>query len=133
MTVSHLRSSPRTIRSAYLVDRASFVACHQFHFLDKIDVLEHAATGAVFLLNAPYTADEVWDHLPREMQQQMVEKRIRFFTIDAYALAKQAGMGGRINTIMQTCFFGISGVMPREAAVAHIKKFIEARGGGGAP
>ena len=125
MTVSHLRSSPRTIRSAYLVDRASFVACHQFHFLDKIDVLEHAATGAVFLLNAPYTADEVWDHLPREMQQQMVEKRIRFFTIDAYALAKQAGMGGRINTIMQTCFFGISGVMPREAAVAHIKKFIE--------
>src|SRR6516225_1509331 len=125
ITISHLRSSPRTIRSAYLVDRASFVACHQFHFLDKVDVLEHAATGAVFLLNAPYTADEVWGHLPREMQQQMVEKRIRFFTIDAYALAKQAGMGGRINTIMQTCFFGISGVMPREAAVAHIKKFIE--------
>ena len=125
ITVSHLRTSPRTIRSAYLVNRASFVACHQFNFLDKIDVLEHAATGAVFLLNAPYAADEVWDHLPREVQQQMVEKRIRFFTIDAYALAKQVGMGGRINTIMQTCFFGISRVMPPEEAVAHIKKFIE--------
>jgi pyruvate-ferredoxin/flavodoxin oxidoreductase len=125
ITVSHLRSSPRTIRSAYLVNRASFVACHQFNFLDKIDVLEHAATGAVFLLNAPYAADEVWDHLPRELQQQLIEKRIRFFTIDAYALAKRVGMGGRINTIMQTCFFGISGVITREEAVAHIKKSIE--------
>ena len=125
ITVSHLRSSPRPIRSAYLVNRASFVACHQFNFLDKIDVLEHAAQGAVFLLNAPYDADQVWDHLPREMQEQLLEKQIRFFTIDAYALAKQAGMGGRINTIMQTCYFGISGILPREEAVAHIKKSIE--------
>ena len=125
ITVSHLRSSPRPIRSAYLVNRASFVACNQFSFLDKIDVLEHAAPGAVFLLNAPYPADEVWNHLPREMQEQMVEKRIRFFTIDGHALAKQVGMGGRINTIMQTCFFGISGILPCEKAVAHIKKFIE--------
>jgi pyruvate-ferredoxin/flavodoxin oxidoreductase len=125
ITVSHLRSSPRPIRSAYLVDRASFVACHQFEFVDKIDVLEYAAPGAVFLLNAPGTSDSVWDRLPLEIQEQIVEKQIRFFTIDAYALAKQVGMGGRINTIMQTCFFGISGILPREEAIAHIKKSIE--------
>jgi pyruvate-ferredoxin/flavodoxin oxidoreductase len=125
ITVSHLRTSPRPIRSAYLVERASFVACHQFEFVDKIDVLEHAAPGAVFLLNAPGDAGSVWDSLPREMQEQMIEKRIRFFVIDAYALAKQVGMGGRINTIMQTCFFGISGILPREEAIAHIKHSIE--------
>jgi pyruvate-ferredoxin/flavodoxin oxidoreductase len=125
ITVSHLRSSPRPIRSAYLVSHASFVACHQFEFVDKIDLLEHAAPGAVFLLNAPGAAEDVWDRLPLEMQQQMVEKRIRFYAIDAYALAKQVGMGGRINTIMQTCFFGISGILPRDEAIAHIKKSIE--------
>jgi len=125
ITVSHLRSSPRPIRSAYLVDRASFVACHQFEFVDKIDVLEHAAPNSVFLLNAPGGPETVWDRLPREMQEQIVEKRIRFFAIDAYALAKQVGMGGRINTIMQTCFFGISGILPRDEAIAHIKKSIE--------
>jgi pyruvate-ferredoxin/flavodoxin oxidoreductase len=125
ITVSHLRSSPRPIRTACLVDRAGFVACHQFEFVDKIDVLEYAAPGAVFLLNAPHPAGEVWDHLPREMQEQMVEKRIRFFAIDAYALARKVGMGGRINTIMQTCFFGISNILPREEAIRHIKKSIE--------
>jgi len=125
ITVSHLRTSPRPIRSAYLVDQASFVACHQFEFVDKIDVLEYAAPGAVFLLNAPGDAAAVWDRLPREMQKQMIEKRIRFFAIDAYALAKQVGMGGRINTIMQTCFFGISGILPRDEAIGHIKKSIE--------
>jgi pyruvate-ferredoxin/flavodoxin oxidoreductase len=125
ITVSHLRSSPRPIRSAYLVDRAGFVACHQFEFVDKIDVLEYAAPGAVFLLNAPGAADSVWEVLPLEMQEQLIEKQIRFFAIDAYALAKQVGMGGRINTIMQTCFFGISGILPREEAIAHIKKSIE--------
>ena len=125
ITVSHLRTSPRPIHSAYLVNQASFVACHQFEFVDKIDVLEHAAPGAVFLLNAPGDAEDVWDSLPREIQQQIVEKRIRFFAIDAFALAKQVGMGGRINTIMQTCFFGISGILPREEAIAHIKKSIE--------
>src|SRR5262245_50395870 len=125
ITVSHLRSSPRPIRSAYLVERAGFVACHQFEFVDKIDVLEPAAPGAVFLLNAPHGPGHVFGQLPREMQEQMIEKRIRFFAIDAYALAKKAGMGGRINTIMQTCFFGISGILPREEAIAHIKKSIE--------
>jgi len=125
ITVSHLRSSPRPIRSAYLLDQASFVACHQFEFVDKIDVLEYAAHGAVFLLNAAGDANTVWDRLPREMQQQMIDKRIRFFVIDGYDLAKQVGMGGRINTIMQTCFFGISGILPRDEAIAHIKKTIE--------
>ena len=125
ITVSHLRSSPRPIRSAYLVDRARFVACHQFEFVDKIDVLEHAAPDAAFLLNAPNAPEGVWESLPREMQEQMVEKRIRFFAIDAYALAKQEGMGGRINTIMQACFFAISGILPRDEAIAHIKKAIE--------
>ena len=125
ITVSHLRSSPRPIRSAYLIGSAGFVACHQFEFIDKIDVLEHAAPGAVFLLNAPGEGAEVWDRLPLEMQQQMIDRQIRFLAIEAYALAKQAGMGGRINTIMQTCFFGISGILPREEAIAHIKKSIE--------
>ncbi|HYW73384.1 MAG TPA: pyruvate:ferredoxin (flavodoxin) oxidoreductase [Pyrinomonadaceae bacterium] len=125
ITVSHLRSSPRPIRSAYLIEEAAFVACHQFEFIDKIDVLEHAATGAVFLLNAPGEPADVWGRLPREMQQQMIEKQIRFYAIDAYALAKQVGMGGRINTIMQTCFFGISGILPKDEAIAHIKKSIE--------
>jgi pyruvate-ferredoxin/flavodoxin oxidoreductase len=125
ITVSHLRSSPRPIRSTYLVDRANFVACHQCEFVDKVDVLEYAARGAAFLLNVPGTTNEVWDRLPREMQQQMIEKQIRFFAIDAYALAKQVGMGGRINTIMQTCYFAISGVLPHAEAIKHIKKAIE--------
>ena len=125
ITISHLRSSPRPIRSAYLIDLASFVACHQFEFVDKIDVLEYAAPGAAFLLNAPGDAEKVWDLLPREMQQQMIEKKLRFYAIDAYTLAKQVGMGGRINTIMQTCFFAISGILPRDEAIAHIKKAIE--------
>ncbi len=125
ITVSHLRTSPRPIRSAYLIDRADFVACHQFEFIDKIDVLEYAAPNAVFLLNAPGPADAVWERLPLEMQEQMIEKQIRFYTIDAYELARQAGMGGRINTIMQTCFFSISGILPSDEAVAQIKKAIE--------
>jgi pyruvate-ferredoxin/flavodoxin oxidoreductase len=125
ITVSHLRTSARPIRSAYLVDRASFVACHQFEFVDKIDVLEHAAPRAAFLLNAPFEPGQVWDRLPREMQEQIITKQIRFFAIDAYDLAKRAGMGNRINTIMQTCFFAIAAVLPRDEAVAHIKKAIE--------
>jgi len=125
ITISHLRSSRRPIRSAYLVTRAGFVACHQFEFVDKIDVLEHAAPGATFLLNAPFPADEVWDELPMEMQEQIIERKIRFFAIDAYDLAKRAGMGTRINTIMQTCFFAIAGLLPREEAIKHIKKSIE--------
>jgi len=125
LTTSHLRFGPRPIRSSYLVDKASFVACHQFVFLDKYEMLEQAVPGATFLLNAPYPADQVWDKLPREVQQQIVDKKLRFFVIDAYKVAKENGMGVRINTIMQTCFFAISGVLPREEAIAHIKKAIE--------
>ena len=125
ITISHLRSSKTPIRSAYLVTSAGFVACHQFEFVDKIDVLEHAAPGAAFLLNAPGPADGVWDQLPSEMQEQIIDRKIRFFAIDAYDLAKRAGMGNRINTIMQTCFFSITGLLPRDEAIAHIKKSIE--------
>ena len=125
ITISHLRTSKKPIRSAYLVNRAGFVGCHQFEFIDKIDVLENAAPGAVFLLNAPFPAEEVWDHLPKEMQEQIVEKKLRFFAIDAYELAKRSGMGTRINTIMQTCFFAISGILPADEAIKHIKKSIE--------
>jgi pyruvate-ferredoxin/flavodoxin oxidoreductase len=125
MTISHLRFGPRPIRSSYLIKQASFVACHQPVFLDKYDVLEYAAPGAVFLLNTSYGADEVWAHLPREVQEQIVARQLKFYVIDAYAVAKETGMGGRINTIMQTCFFAISGVLPREQAIAQIKKAIE--------
>ncbi len=124
-TVSHLRTSPRPIQSAYLIDRAGFVACHQFEFIDKIDVLETAAPGGVFLLNAPFPADQVWDELPIEMQEQIVDRKIRFYAIDAYDLARKAGLGTRINTIMQTCFFAISGLLPPDKAIAQIKKAIE--------
>jgi pyruvate-ferredoxin/flavodoxin oxidoreductase len=125
LTTSHLRFGPRPIRSSYLVDRASFIACHQWVFLDKYEMLEQAAPGATFLLNSAYSKDEVWDRLPLEVQQQLVEKKLRFYVIDAYKVAKDNGMGVRINTIMQTCFFAISGVLPRDQAIAHIKKAIE--------
>ncbi len=125
VTISHLRFGPKPIRSHYLVKRANFVACHQYVFTDKYDMLDYAAPGATFLLNAPFGPEEVWDHLPREMQEQIIEKRLKFYVIDAYKVAKDTGMGVRINTIMQTCFFAISGVLPREEAIAQIKKSIE--------
>jgi pyruvate-ferredoxin/flavodoxin oxidoreductase len=125
VTISHLRFGPRPIRSSYLVRRASFVACHQFGFLDRYDVLDYAAPGAVFLLNAPYPADEVWPHLPREVQEAILEKHLQLYVIDAYQVAGEAGMGRRINTVMQTCFFAISGVLPRDEAIAKIKETIE--------
>ncbi len=125
MTVSHLRFGPNPIRSTYLITRASFVACHNFSFLEKMNVLEAAVPGAVFLLNSPYAAAEVWDKLPRSMQEEMIAKKIEFYVIDGYKVARNAGMGTRINTIMQTCFFAISGVLPREEAIAEIKKSIK--------
>ena len=124
MTVSHLRFGPDPIRSTYLITEASFVACHQFQFVDRMDVLAAAAPGATFLLNAPFATEEVWNHLPRTMQQTILSKNLKFFVIDAYRVAREAGMGNRINTIMQTCFFAISGVLPREEAIAAIKKSI---------
>jgi pyruvate-ferredoxin/flavodoxin oxidoreductase len=125
MTISHLRFGPRLLRVPYLIKRASFVACHLFEFLEKYDVLDYAQPGATLLLNAPYSAEEVWDHLPLEVQEQIIEKKVRVFTIDANTVAKDTGMGGRINTIMQTCFFAISGVLPRDEAIAQIKTTIK--------
>ena len=125
MTTSHLRFGPNPIRSTYLITRASFVACHNFSFLEKMDVLEAAMPGAVFLLNSPYSAAEVWDKLPRSAQEEMLRKKIEFYVIDGYKVAREAGMGSRINTIMQTCFFAISGVLEREEAIKQIKKSIK--------
>ncbi|HET8546683.1 MAG TPA: pyruvate:ferredoxin (flavodoxin) oxidoreductase, partial [Bryobacteraceae bacterium] len=124
VTISHLRFGPSPIRSTYLINRANFVACHQFNFLEKFDVLRNAELGATFLLNSPFGPDVVWDKLPRRVQEQIIEKKLRVFVIDGYAVAKESGMGGRINTIMQTCFFAISGVLPGEEAIEHIKKAI---------
>jgi pyruvate-ferredoxin/flavodoxin oxidoreductase len=124
MTVSHLRFGPRPIRSSYLVRRARFVACHHLPFLEKVDVLDRAARGATLLLNAPHAAAQVWQRLPREVQQRIRDLDLRLFAIDASAVARDAGMGGRINTVMQTCFFAISGVLPRDEAIAAIKRSI---------
>ena len=125
ITVSHLRFGTKPLRSSYLITKASFVACHQFSFLERIDVLKCAAPGATFLLNSTYGPDEVWAHLPRTVQKQIIEKKLKFYVIDGYDVAKQTGMGGRVNTIMQTCFFAISGVLPREEAIVAIKHSIE--------
>ena len=124
VTVSHLRFGPDPIRSTYLISRANFVACHQFQFLDRIDVLAAAEDRATFLLNSPFDAEEIWGRIPRQVQETILKKKLRFFVIDAYKVARDAGMGSRINTIMQTCFFAISGVLPREEAIAAIKKAI---------
>jgi pyruvate-ferredoxin/flavodoxin oxidoreductase len=125
MTTSHLRFGKQPIHAPYLIRQANFVACHQFQFLEKVDVLESAAPGAVFLLNAPSATSDVWDTLPREIQRQVIDKGLRLFAIDANAVARATGMGTRINTIMQTCFFAISGVLPRDEAIAAIKKAIK--------
>jgi pyruvate-ferredoxin/flavodoxin oxidoreductase len=125
MTTSHLRFGPKPIHSTYLITRASFIACHNFSFLEKMNVLEAAIPGAVFLLNSPYSAAEVWNELPKTLQQEMIAKKIEFYVIDGYKVAREAGMGTRINTIMQTCFFAISGVLPREEAIEQIKKAIK--------
>ena len=125
VTVSHLRFGPQPIRSTYLVEDADFVACHQFGLLGKTKVLETARHGATFLLNAPYGPDEVWDHLPGGVQQLLVDKEINFWVIDALAVADEVGMGSRINTIMQPCFFKLAGVLPPNEAITRIKAFVE--------
>lgn len=125
VTISYLRFGPEPIRAPYLINNANFVACHQFSFLERLDVLRSAVSGAVFLLNSIYGPDEVWDHLPREAQETIIAKKLRVYVIDAYNVAHQTGMGGRINTVMQTCFFAISGVLPRDQAIAKIKETIK--------
>jgi pyruvate-ferredoxin/flavodoxin oxidoreductase len=125
VTISHLRFGPHPIRAPYLIDRANFVACHQFAFLERLDVLKCAAPGAVFLLNSPFGPDEVWGRLPREVRQEIADKQLRLYVIDADRVARETGMGNRINTVMQTCFFAISEVLPREQAIAEIKRGIQ--------
>jgi pyruvate-ferredoxin/flavodoxin oxidoreductase len=124
-TTSHLRFGPNPIHSTYLITSANFVACHQWFFLEKFDVLKAAIPGATFLLNSIYGPGEVWDRLPRHIQEQIIAKKIKFYVIDGYEVAQKTGMGGRVNTIMQTAFFAISGVLPREEAIAAIKASIK--------
>jgi pyruvate-ferredoxin/flavodoxin oxidoreductase len=125
VTVSHLRFGPDQIHSTYLIDKANFVACHQQFFLEKFNVVEKAVDGATFLLNTQVSPENVWDALPRVYQEHMVKKNLKFYVIDAYKVAKENGMGVRINTIMQTCFFAISGVLPKDEAIEYIKNAIK--------
>ncbi|MFH0916427.1 MAG: pyruvate:ferredoxin (flavodoxin) oxidoreductase [bacterium] len=125
MTVSHLRFGPEPIRSSYLVNKANFVACHVWAFLEKFDILAAAVPGATFLLNAPFPTEEVWDKIPREMQQRIIDMKIKLYAINAYEVAKETGMGARINTIMQTCFFYLSSILPQEEAIEAIKAAIK--------
>ena len=123
-TISHLRFGPEPIHAPYLIASASFVACHQHGFLARGDVLRLAADRAVFLLNTPFGSDQVWDHLPRSVQKTIIEKHLRFYVIDASKVARDAGLGSRTNTILQTCFFAISGLLPRDEAIRHIKESV---------
>jgi pyruvate-ferredoxin/flavodoxin oxidoreductase len=124
MTVSHLRFGPQPIHSSYLVSKANFIACHQWIFLERYDMLSALVPGGVFLLNSPFGKDEIWDNLPREVQQQLITKKARFYAIDAYKVARDAGMGSRMNVIMQVCFFAISKVLPGDEAIEAIRKSI---------
>jgi len=124
-TTSHLRFGPEPIHAPYLIQSANFIACHKFSFVNQLELLEDAAEKAVFLLNSPVAADKVWDEMPRPVQQAIIDKQIKFYVIDASSVAYKAGMGRRINTIMQTCFFALSGVLPRDESIAQIKTAIE--------
>ncbi|KUO62360.1 pyruvate-flavodoxin oxidoreductase [bacterium BRH_c32] len=124
-TVSHLRFGKKPIRSTYLIQKAQFVGCHQFNLLEKFDVLENIVDGGTFLLNSPYHQDEVWGMLPKKTQQQIIDKKLEFYAIDGNTVALNTGMGARVNTIMQTCFFAISGVLPKDEAIEQIKKSIK--------
>ncbi len=125
MTTSHVRFCPTAIKAPYLIERADFIACHQFEFTEKLDLLQRAKTGGTFLLNSPYGADTVWDKLPRELQEDIITKKLKFYVIDAYEVAGKAGMGRRINTVMQVCFFSLAKVLPVNEAIGSIKTAIE--------
>ncbi|ACB50304.1 pyruvate oxidoreductase [Crocosphaera subtropica ATCC 51142] len=124
VTVSHLRFGPNPIKSTYLVTKANFIACHQWEFLEKFDLLEPAIEGSIFLINSPYQPEYVWQQLPRPVQEHIINKNINVYVINAYEVARNAGMGGRINTVMQVCFFALANVLPREEAIEQIKKYI---------
>ena len=125
MTVSHLRFGKEPIRSTYLIDQANFIGCHHWGFLERIDILKAAIPGATLLLNSPYNADTVWEYLPVKVQQQIIDKHLKLYVINASQVARESGMGGRINTIMQVCFFALAGVLPQEEAIAKIKQAID--------
>jgi pyruvate-ferredoxin/flavodoxin oxidoreductase len=127
LTVSHLRFGPKPIQAPYLItpNTANFVACHQFNFLERFDFTKYAQPGAVFLVNSLYGPEEIWDKLPQEVQKDIIEKKLKFYTINGYDVAEKTGMGSRVNTIMQTCFFAISGILPRDEAIHQIKKAIQ--------
>ena len=125
LTVSHLRSSAHPIQSSYLIESANFIACHHFNYLLKYDVLQYAETGATFLLNAPYPQEEVWQKLPQKIQQEIIHKKLQFYVVNASQVAMETGMGNRINTILQTCFFHISDVLPKAEAIQKIKDAIQ--------
>ncbi len=125
LTVSHLRFSENPIRSTYLVNSANFIACHHFNYLEKYDVLKDAEEGATFLLNAPYPTEDVWGHLPKKIQEEIIHKQLKFYVVNASKVARETGMGSRINGILQTCFFAISNVMPKEDAIRSIKDAIK--------
>lgn len=125
LTVSHLRFSKQPIHSTYLINSANFVACHHFNYLEKYDILKDAQHGATFLLNAPFANEQVWENLPRNIQEEIKEKQLKLYVINASKVAKETGMGSRINSILQTCFFAISNVMPKDEAISYIKKAIQ--------
>ena len=127
VTMSHLRFGPKPIRAPYLIEanQANFVACHQYSFLERVDMLKYAKEGGIFLLNSLYGPNEIWDQLPQEVQKDIITKKLKFHVINGYDVAEKTGMGGRMNTIMQTAFFAISGILPRDAAIAEIKHAIE--------
>ena len=125
MTISHLRFGPEPIEAPYLIDGANFIACHQFSFLNRFDILKNAKNGAILLINSPHGREHIWAHLVREVQEAIIQKHLKVYLIDGYDVARKAGMGGRINTIMQTCFFAISGVLPRYEAIGKIKQSIQ--------
>ncbi len=125
MTTSHLRFGPEPIHSTYLIEKADFVACHQSVFMEKFDILQHTKKGAVFLLNSPFDKEHVWQRMPRIIQEEIINKEIKFYLIDAFKVAKESQMGRKINTVMQTCFFAISGVLPHDEAIKHIKSSIQ--------
>ncbi len=124
-TVSHLRFGPKPFRAPYLIHKADFIACHKFNFIEKVQMLRYAKQGSVFLLNSPYGVDEIWDHIPFPVQEQILKKKLKFYIIDGSGVAQSAGLGIRINTVMQACFFALSGVLPKEEAIDRIKGSIE--------
>ena len=124
-TASHLRFGPERIEGSYLIDRAGFVACHDFGLLERVDVLGQAERGAIFLLNSPYGTEEVWERLPVEVQRQIIDRNLKFYVVDGYAVAEAAGLGRRVNTVLQTCFFALSKILPPDEAIREIKAFIK--------